>query len=167
MYVPDNLNWNSSSIFFRNYYKNDSEKPWREWKALYFNDYSNKLLDNNGFIIFNNGLIIQWENVDMPQEYYLNNKLNNTLINKYYILHPVNYPMSFTSKIFFTFAYDVDITVSEFNDIDKDYYANGMSGGFPISRNFGRMNTTSTAYFIWELEIDYTIGSYKVFSIGM
>ena len=138
---------------------------WNNWEQVY-PDYSNINLTQNGYISFTNGLIIQWGTADISLEYYLNNKFYNTLINKYYILHSINYPISFTSKAFFTFAYDADFTISEFNDTVKNQYAN-ESGEFPVSRPFYKMNTTSTAYFIWEQGIDNTIGLYTVFSIGM
>ena len=60
IYIPDN----GYTIFYRYIYDSSS---WSDWKQI-FPDYSSLSLVINGYIVFANGLIIQWMNIIIDAE---------------------------------------------------------------------------------------------------
>ena len=63
IYYPDQTN--EVIIAFRQSYKNNTT-DFSSWKYIYTNDYTSISLNQSGYIIFRNGLIIQWGLAPVP-----------------------------------------------------------------------------------------------------
>lgn len=82
IYIPDN----GYAIFYRYIYDSST---WSDWQRIY-PDYTSISLQNIGYIIFTNGLILQW-----TQGTY-----NKTTANSKYSYYQVQLPISFPNERF-------------------------------------------------------------------
>ena len=80
-YIGDN----SNKIWMRENFNSE----WKDWKLIY-PDYSNKYFSSNGYIVFTNGLIIQWGayNNDRQASIEITLPINFNTANYIYIFSP-------------------------------------------------------------------------------
>ena len=95
IYIPD-LFYEDKGIYLRTYYENETSlKKWRNWECIHINDYKSKSIAANGWIIFHNGLIIQWGNTLV----YTRNKISDNVVNVMDTTNPnyIVFPLSLSS----------------------------------------------------------------------
>ena len=69
LYIPDSLSTSQNgAIYIRTICPGDSNNnPYRDWIGIYKNDYTSISLNQTGYIVFRNGLKIQWIRVTVPE----------------------------------------------------------------------------------------------------
>ena len=93
IYIPDKLTMGDEGIYLRTYYKNETNsEKWRDWKCIHINDYKSKSIAANGWIIFHNGLIIQWGNTLIYTRDKISDNVANVMdtTNPNYIVFPLS-----------------------------------------------------------------------------